>query len=77
MLVCTQQLSRFLTIHQHYNIMHIQLSIKQAQVDGQDGIYIEENLCSRGQIVGRIDSSFHRWEEGGINYDIAGTVLSH
>lgn len=57
--------------------MHIQLNIKQAVVDGQDGIYIEESLCNRGQVVGRIDSSFHRWEEGGINYDIAGTVLTH
>ena len=58
-------------------IMHIQLNIKQATVDGQDGIYIEESLCSRGQIVGRIDSSFHVWEKGGVNYDIAGTVLPH
>ena len=57
--------------------MHIQLNIKQANVDGQDGIYIEESLCSRGQIVGRIDSSFHVWEKGGVNYDIAGTVLPH
>lgn len=55
--------------------MHIQLNIKQAQVDGQDGIYIEENLVKHGKVVGMIDSSFHRWEKGGINYDAAGTVL--
>lgn len=55
--------------------MHIQLNIKKATVDGQNGIYIEESLCNRGQIVGRIDSSFHAWEKGGINYDVAGTVL--
>lgn len=57
--------------------MNIRINIKQATVDGQNGIYIEESLCSHGQIVGRIDSSFHRWEAGGIDYDIAGTVLPH
>lgn len=57
--------------------MHIQLNIKQATVDGQDGIYIEENLVKQGEVVVRIDSSFHRWEKGGINYDAAGTVLLH
>ena len=57
--------------------MHIQLNIKQATVDDQDGIYIEENLVKHGEVVGRIDSSFHRWEKGGVNYDIAGTVLTH
>ena len=57
--------------------MHITLNIKQATVDGQDGIYIEENLVKHGKVVGRIDSSFHRWEKGGINYDAAGTVLLH
>lgn len=57
--------------------MHIRINIKQATVDGQDGIYIEENLVKQGEVVGRIDSSFHRWEKGGINYDTAGTVLLH
>lgn len=57
--------------------MHIKLNIKKATVDGQDGIYIEENLVKQGEVVGRIDSSFHRWEKGGINYDTAGTVLLH
>lgn len=55
--------------------MHIQLNIKQANVDGQDGIYVEENLVKNNEIVGRVDSSFHAWEKGGINYDVAGTVL--
>lgn len=55
--------------------MNIRINIKQANVDGQDGIYIEENLVKHGEVVGRIDSSFHRWEKGGINYDAAGTIL--
>lgn len=57
--------------------MHIQLNIKQANVDGQDGIYVEENLVKHGEIVGRVDSSFHAWERGGINYDVASPILPH
>lgn len=57
--------------------MNIRINIKPAKVGNKNGIYIEESLCNRGQVVGRIDSSFHRWEEGGVNYDIAGTVLPH
>lgn len=66
-----------MVIHQSIYTMHIQLNIKQATVDGQDGIYIEENLVKHGEIVGRVDSSFHAWERGGINYDVAGTILLH
>lgn len=57
--------------------MHIQLVLKEAKVDGQSGVYIEENLVKNNEIVGRIDSAFHQWEKGGINYDVAGTVLLH
>ena len=55
--------------------MHIQLILKEAKIDGQNGVYIEENLVKNNEIVGRIDSSFYAWEKGGINYDVAGTVL--
>lgn len=57
--------------------MNIRINIKPATVGGENGIYIEESLCNHGEVVGRIDSSFHAWEKGGVDYDVAGTVLPH
>lgn len=57
--------------------MHVQLNIKPAAVGTKQGIYIEENLVRNNKVVGRIDSSFHEWEEDGITYDIAGSITAN